>query len=226
MKNSTAILVPCYKRPEYTKLCIEGLEKAQNYDNTTFHLWDDGSDDGTEAILNNANLPKKVFINKENKGLRHVLISFIENSGDVEFLSVVGNDCIMPKDWLTKILGTFEKTDLDIVSPNVVPSNAAYQWGVDDVKGLGYRPARTVGGLWTMRKSLTEDIYFEQINCRGIVGAFQVLRQIIVVKKPKVGWITEVEVDDIGHWSGVHPKHIKSPEHKEYSVEIGRRVAW
>lgn len=223
----TSVLVPCYRRPEYTDMCLRALEGAQNYEDTIFHLYDDGSNDGTDVLLKEARLPKEVHVSKDNNGLRHVLLDFIcERSAGAEFITVVGNDCLMPKKWLKDILATFERTDVDILSPNVEPSNAAYRWGQEDTKGLGYRPAQTVGGLWTMRRALTDGVYFERVGMRGILGAFQVLRQIIVEKNPKVGWTTDVTVQDVGHWSGQHDKHIKSPEHKVYSAEIGRPVAW
>jgi len=165
---------------------------------------------------------------RESQGTRS-LISFIEIAKaekDVEFLSVVGNDCLMPQWWLNNILDVFAKTDVEILSPNVLPSNAAFIHGIDDTKGLGYRPSRIVGGLWNMRKYLVEDIYFERMGCRGIIAAFNVLSQIITEKNPKVGWLENVTVQDIGHWSGTHEKHIKTPEHKAYSAEVGRPISW
>lgn len=222
-----AVLVPCYKRPEYTKLCLAALESAQDYKDTTFHLYDDGSLDKTDQLLELASLPKETHISTTNNGLRSVLLDFIvTQSKGADIITVVGNDCLMPKNWLDKLVYKLTTTDADIISPNVMPSNAAFKWGRDDKKGLGYRPAMTVGGLWMMRRDFIEDMYFEQVGTRGIIGAFQVLKQIISEKSPKVGWIEEVTVEDIGHWSGLHKQHIKSMEHKKYSAEIGRPIAW
>lgn len=224
--GKAAILVPCYKRPEYTEKCIRALEGAQAYADCRFFLVDDGSNDGTSEILKGAALPKEVIIHPENIGLRHALISFIKVTSEFEYITVVGNDCLMPENWLSDLISILVRTDLDIVSPNVIPSNAAHKWGSPDIKGLGYRPAKTVGGLWTMRHSLTDGIYMENIPCRGIIGAFQILRQIIMEKDPKVGWVTEVEVQDIGHWTGLHPLCIKTDEHRRYYNEVGRRIVW
>lgn len=223
MPFKVEILVPCYKRPEYTKLCIKALEES-TYDNCLFHLWDDGSADNTEEILRQSSLNKRVVVNPENMGLRNVLINFIELSSS-EFICVVGNDCLMPKNWVKDMLEVFEKCpEVDILSPNVLPSNAAFKYGEDSAKP--YRPSKLVGGLWFMRRKLIEDMDFTRYGANGIRGAFEVLNQIILEKEPVIGWVPTVTVEDIGHWSGEHRLHIKSDEHREYSANIGRRVSW
>jgi hypothetical protein len=123
------------------------------------------------------------------------------------------------------MLEVFSKTDADILSPNVEPSNAAFTYGKADT-GQGYRPSEIVGGLWMMKYSLVKDMYFERHELNGLIGAVPLLRQIITEKEPKVGWVANVIVQDIGHWSGQHPEHIRSKEHFEYSKEVGRAVAW
>ena len=223
MSFKVEVLVPCFQRPEYTAMCIKALEEAQPYDNVLFHLWDDGSNDNTEEILRQSSLNKRVVVNPENMGLRNVLINFIELSS-ADFICVVGNDCLMPKNWMNDILHVFENSDADILSPNVLPSNAAFKFGED--KGLLYRPSEIIGGLWFMKRSMLDGMEFTRYKIQGIKGAFEILNQIILDKEPKIGWVPNVTVEDIGHWSGEHPLHIKSDEHREYSANIGRRVSW
>lgn len=220
-------LVPCYRRPEYTEQCIKALEQAQEYPNTLFHLWDDGSQDGTDKILTKSVLNKRVVVNEENKGLRNVLINFIElSSSQTDFICVVGNDCLMPKNWMNDILDVFAKSDADILSPDVNPSHAALRMGRPD-DGRGYMPSDYVGGLWFMKRSLVEGMSFERYGTSlGIRGAFEVLNQVILEKEPKIGWVPSVVVEDIGHWSGTHPLCIKSEDHKQYYAEIGRKVSF
>jgi len=224
----TAILVPCYRRPEYTAKCLKALEGAQAYPQATFLLVDDGSGDGTDQLLLGASLPKEVIVRDGNLGLRATLIEFIawalEHS--VDLLGVIGNDCLMPAGWLDQLESAFETTDADILSPNVLPSNAAYIYGAEDVRHRGYRPARIVGGLWFMRRAVAEAVTFEPAALRGISGAMNVLHRIILEKEPKVGWLPEIAVQDLGHWSGEHPDHIKSEAHRAYASEVGRRIAW
>jgi glycosyltransferase involved in cell wall biosynthesis len=227
MPFKVEVLVPCYKRPEYTAQCIKALEEAQPYDNTLFHLWDDCSCDGTEEILRRSSLNKRVVVNEKNMGLRNILINFLElTSSDTEFIAVVGNDCLMPKNWMNDVLTVFAKSDADILSPDVNPSHAAHKLGRPD-EGKGYMPSDYVGGLWFMKRSMVDLMTFERYpNLKGINGAFEILKQIILDKEPKIGWVPSVIVEDIGHWSGTHPLHIKTDEHKDYYAQVNRRVSW
>jgi glycosyltransferase involved in cell wall biosynthesis len=227
MPFKVEILCPCFKRPEYTYQCIKALEEAQTYDNTLFHLWDDCSCDGTDRILQASSLNKRVVVNEENRGLRNILINFLEMVGkDTEFITVVGNDCLMPKNWMNDMLAVFSKSDADILSPDVNPSHAALKLGRPD-EGQGYMPSDYVGGLWFMKRSMIDGMEFTRYpNLKGINGAFEILKQIIIDKEPKIGWVPSVVVEDIGHWSGTHPLCIKTQEHKDYYAQVNRRTSW
>jgi glycosyltransferase involved in cell wall biosynthesis len=223
---SVAVFVPAYKRPEYTLQCIKALEEAQSYEGVTFYLWDDGSNDQTKEIFDNAKLPKIVISTKDNQGLRKVLSCFVTDPGQIgvyDIIGVIGNDCLVPKNWLNDLLDIFEKSDVQILSPNVYPSNAAYTYGKEN-KNLPYMPSKIVGGLWFMYTDLVKGMTFEDYDLRGIMGAFNILKQIIIEKDPIVGWAGNVVVQDVGHWSGKHQDFIRSPEHLEYYAEVGRKV--
>jgi len=229
MPYRVEVLVPCFKRPEYTKKCIQFLEVAQEYPDALFHLCDDGSKDATESILKKARLDKRVWVNDENMGLRNVLINFLEiSASSTEFLCVVGNDCLMPPLWMKDMLSVFEKNpEVDILSPDVFPSHAALRMGEEDKEGNGYMRSSSVGGLWFMKRKLIEGMSFERYDSSlGIRGAFEVLNQIILNKEPVIGWVPRVVVEDMGHWSGAHPLCIKSSQHKDYYAKIGRRISW
>lgn len=224
---STAILVPCYKRPEYTLRCINFLEKAQKYPDATFYLVDDNSNDGTDEILKRSTLNKVVIVNQRNKGLRNICIDFFEFAKRFDYMVKIDNDCLVPENWLHAIERFLDSGWVDIVSPNVFPSNAAYQYGSsEDPQKPGIRPSNNVGGLWAMKTSLLDGISFEKYATDGIRGAFALLNQIIVEKEPRVGWLPDVVVQDVGHFSGTHPDHIASEEHQAYSAEVGRKIAW
>ena len=223
----TIVLVPCYKRPEYTKKCLDALVFAQSYTDTTFYLVDDGSNDGTLELLKDFPLEKIVIQNEQPKGLRNTILDFFEVAKGYELMVKVDNDCLVPCGWLDDITGFIESGWVDIVSPNVSPSDAANKLGKEEPGKPGIRFSKYVGGLWAMRTSMLSDIQFERIpTSSGISGAFPLLNQIILEKEPRIGWLSEVVVEDMGHWSGAHPDHIKSEEHSEYSAEIGRRIAW
>lgn len=202
---------------------------AQEYFNTTFYLVDDGSSDETFDILNQWDADYvKVSRNFENEGLRKTVIKFLEISQfeKYDFIGKMDNDCGVPTNWLNNLIAAFKTSpELDIISPNVHPSNAALVYG-RKVNGLAYMPSKLVGGLWFMRGSLIQGLDFEKYTTDGLTGAVALLRQIIVEKEPIIGWLPEIIVEDMGHWSGTHPEHIKTKEHAEYSKVVGRDVAW
>lgn len=221
------VFVPCFKRPEYTQICVKSIESAQDYKDVEFYLLDDGSRDETGSILNSAVLDSTTIISRENHGLRSSILGFFEwaKAEKFDLIAKIDNDCAVPKNWLNDIVKIFEETDVDILSPNVFPSNACFTHG-KAVDGLPYMPSKIVGGLWVMRTKMLDDVQFESTRSRGIKGAFSLLYQIIVEKDPKIGWVPNVTFQDIGHWSGAHQSHIKSPEHEAYSAYVGRPVAW
>lgn len=223
--GKTAVVIPCFKRPEYTKLCLEYLEKSQVYKDVDFYIFDDGSNDGTFEIIQSSKLPITVFQNKDSIGLRNVLINFfnIVKDKDYDFLAKMDNDCLVPANWLDDLEYILSTHDFDILSPNVLPSNAAFLYGKE---GHPVRPAVTVGGLWFMKAQMINGMDFEAFAPNGINGAFNLLKQIIAEKEARCGWVPDVTVQDIGHWSGEHPLHIKSKEHEEYSAYVGRPISW
>lgn len=202
-----AIFMSHYLRPEYTDKCIKSLNEAQEYPNADFYIVED---------------------NNPNTGLRNRIIDFFDSirNSDYDIIAKIDNDCLVPKNWLNDILDVFDKTDADILSPNVMPSDAAHTYGRPDREGKGYLPAEIVGGLWVMKYSLIKDIYFERHELNGLTGAIPLLRQIVTEKEPNIGWVPNVIVQDMGHWSGQHELCIKSKEHENYSKEVGRSIAW
>lgn len=160
--------------------------------------------------------------------LRKAILAFfgwVRQRPDIDIIAKMDNDCLVPKNWLSDIVDVFYLHEVDILSPNVRPSNAAYVHG-DYVDGLNYRPSKIVGGLWVMHRSMIEGIEFVDYEVDGIRGGFPLLKQIVFEKEAKVGWVPHVTVEDMGHWSGEHPEHIKSKEHETYSKSVGRDIVW
>lgn len=205
-----AIFIPSYKRYEYTKMCLDALHNAQTY--TQYGL--------VEFCHTEDDNP--------NVGLRERTIDFFEyvNKNDFDLIAKVDNDCIVPNNWLDDMVKVFKNSDVDILAPNVMPSNAAFVNGCEDREKKGYRPSDIVGGVWVMKASLIKDIYFERVETLGLSGAITLLRQIITETEAILGWNPEVTFEDVGHWSGKHELHIKSKDHEDYSMEVGRKIAW
>lgn len=227
-----AILIPCYKRPEYTEICLQSVIDAQKYgENVTFFLVDDGSADGTHHILKRATakIPSEIDIKLENIGLRNVIIEFFEKilaDGTFDYITKIDNDCTVPQNWLNDLTRIFETANADIISPNTSETNAAHKYGKLNCREGEFIPSAIVGGLWFMKVEMIRDIFFERFNSRGIRAAFHLINQIIIEKSPKIGWTDSVTFGDVGFWAGSHPSHIKSLDHAMYSAEVGRRIAW
>lgn len=233
--KKTVVFLPCYKRIEYTELCIKSILEGQVYDDSVhFYLVDDGSNDGTFDLFADfleivSDEQLTVVRHSEPMGLRNTIIEFfdwVRERNDFVYMTKIDNDCTVPKNWLNDLIKILEDADADIISPNVSETNAATKYGSNKDRIGDFIPSKFVGGVWTMKADLINDIYFERIGKSGIKGAFHLLNQIILHNDPKVGWTDAVTYQDIGYWAGTHPHHIKSPEHAEYSAEIGRPIAW
>lgn len=227
--DKIAVIIPCYKRPEYTKACLDAVEKAQEYKNVVFFLYDDGSNDGTSEVIANSRLNSVINIRMKNFGLRNTIIDFFRavKNDDFKYITKIDNDCIVPKNWLKDLTEIFEEAGCDVLSANVSETNAAHKYGNLNKRRGRFIPSMIVGGLWFMKKDVINDIFFERIDeGKGIRAAFNIINQIVAEKDPVVGWTDAVTYGDIGHWSGNHPEHIKTKEHADYSKNIGRRIAW
>ena len=235
MMPSVHVFVPCYKRPEYTAMCLAALSKNTHHPATDFTLVDDGSNDETsELLLSYAavlNAQSDLVLSLENKGLRYRILQFWLKTlkSDADFVAKVDNDNLVPAGWVTNMLDIFDAhPELDILSPDNHPGHPALRIGKDI--GKRYRLAASpIGGLWFMRRRVLEGLPIEtwvkECSGHGINGAWD----LMVSAKRKgfvMGLTTEVCFQNIGHQSGNHPQHIKSGAHKDYSAEVGRNVNW
>lgn len=207
LSPKVAFFMSYYKRPEYVVMTLKSLEESQQYENVHFYIVED---------------------NNPNLGLRQRIINFFDEvrGKGYDYLIKMDGDCIVPKNYINDMVSKMKSTDADMLSPNVVPSNAAMNFGKDDLDGKGYRPSEIIGGLWCMKASLIEDMYFESHPTNGLTGAISILKQICVEKEPRIGWLPDIVVEDVGHWGGKHQLHIKSKDHELYSKEVGRQIAW
>lgn len=224
----TLVFLSAYKRPEYTKMCLDTLAKAQDYPDTKFYLVDDGSDDGTYEYIQKFPHEKEVIYHPYSIGLRNTIIEFFQyvRATDPTYISKVDNDCLVPDGWLNNLLNIMDQAGADIISPNVSETNAAYKFGKNKFKRGDFIPSDIVGGVWTMKASMINNLIFEESGTSGIRGAFNIINQICTAKDPVIGWTDKVTFQDVGHLSGTHPLHIKSEDHRVYSAEVGRPIQW
>jgi GT2 family glycosyltransferase len=95
--NPVDIIIPCWNQLEYTKKCIESIQKNTN--NYNLILIDNGSTDGTAEYFKT--LDATVITNKENLGfVKAVNQGFKASKNDVVILN---NDTEVPEGWLDKM---------------------------------------------------------------------------------------------------------------------------
>lgn len=207
MQPKIAFFLSHFKRPEYLEYALKSLEQYTEKDNIHFYIVEDDN---------------------PNTGLRNRIIDFFEAIKDKDYdILIKGDaDCIFPPNYIHDMARKLIETGADILSPNVTPSNAAFTQGTDDVNKKGYRPTEVIGGLWCMKASLIKDMFFERVGTIGLTGAVTILKQIAIEKDPVMGWLTDITVDDVGHWAGKHPLHIKTKDHEFYSKTVGRQIGW
>lgn len=229
------VFVPCYKRPEYTVMCLAALSRNTFHRDTEFTLVDDGSKDDTERILREYAFysDADLVISPENKGLRYRILQFWLKAlkSGADFVTMVDNDQLVPAGWITNLLDIFDAhPELDILSPDNHPSHATLAMCEGKKFDKRYRLTfpHTVG-IWFMRRRVLEGLpiqkWTEAPEWQGIKGAWELLlaaRQ----KGFVMGATTEVCFQDVGYHHGTHPLHIKSAEHRDYSLQVGRPVKW
>jgi len=227
------IIVPCYKRPEYTRQCLGTIQQNTVYPNVRFLLINDGSgNDGTEQILHSfldQNPTNSVALRHDiNIGLRNTLIEafgVLIRGKPADYIVKIDNDCLPPAEWIRNLVWLMENNDVDLLAPDVYPSHPADRFGKEK-KGSKLLFSDTIGGNWIMKRDLLPKKGFSFTEDRTLSGAWQLMQGIIHGNKAKTAWTKEVVLQDMGHWSGKHPNHLKSKEHFEYSKEIGREVSW
>lgn len=117
------VLFPTWGRPEYTNI--------------------------SEGALVKYNSGYEIYKHTGEEGLRNAVLDFMEYAikREADVIAKIDNDCVVNEDWMNRLLDTLDNTDVDIVSPNVYPSNAAYVYGEDTEELIGYRKAGIVGGV-------------------------------------------------------------------------------
>ena len=112
----SSIIIPVYNRLEYTKLCIEYLEKNTELKEAEIIIVDNGSSDGTEVFFRN----RKEFIylrNNENLGFACAVNKGIRESKGLYYV-ILNNDVIVSKGWLERLIGAADKDKrLGLIGP-------------------------------------------------------------------------------------------------------------
>ena len=110
-----SIVIPVFNQLEYTKLCIESLEKNTADVEHEVIVVDNGSTDGTEEYFKGKSV--KYIRNRENTGVAAAWNKGIRAS-EGGHICLLNNDVVVSKGWLSALLEFYEKMpDAGIVSP-------------------------------------------------------------------------------------------------------------
>ena len=237
---NVAVLVPCYKRPEYTAMCIDALFERTRYPHVLFVLVDDGSKDNTPCLLNAMKARYQgtgtgtgrgadaVWKHTENYGLHATVVEFwrfVKDHGEIDIAGKIDYAIEVFGGWLTRMVEIFDACpELMILSPTTREAKEAEMFGVD--VGQPYMQATNLGGLWVMRRSVIEGLNFDAFGggVKGVHGSWPFIQHLR--NRHVTGWAPDVVVEHVGDFSGSHPLHIKTQSHADYSQEVGRGVAW
>lgn len=114
---SISVIVPTYNRANQLNTCLSSLFEQDYADEYEVVVVDDGSNDETRKLLQkfSRKYPNlKVIRNQENKGSyysRNLGVSF--SKGNV--VAFTDSDCIVPKDWLSKIHRAFQNSEVSCI---------------------------------------------------------------------------------------------------------------
>lgn len=121
LKDKVSVVLPTYgDYPLFEKCIISMLENA-GYDNVEFIIWDNNSSPNTKRFINRIT-DKRVRVVKSviNTGLNAYHLGFKQASG--KYFVCVDHDVIkFPKDWLVRLISTYERLeDVKFLATDVV----------------------------------------------------------------------------------------------------------
>ncbi len=118
LSKKVSVVIPTYNRGSYIHSCLKSLER-QTMDNSSFEVIvvNDGSTDDTEEILSAFKESTKIdfrYITQPNRGVSAARNSGIKVSKG-NYIAFTDDDCIVPTDWLEKLLSTIENAAENVV---------------------------------------------------------------------------------------------------------------
>ena len=167
----SSIIIPVFNRLDYTKLCIEYLEKNTELKEAEIIIVDNGSSDGTESFFRD----RKEFIylrNNENLGFACAVNKGVRESKG-RYYVILNNDVIVSNGWLERLIGAADKDKrLGLIGPMTnwisgvqMDKNAEYS----DIEGM----ERYAESLWKK----FEREYVKHLRIRGF--CFLIKKEII-----------------------------------------------
>jgi hypothetical protein len=156
---SVSLLYPARNRLAFTRQSWAALMSNTDWSLVSeFHVYDDGSEDGTREYLSTFILPpdlarKSTFHRSAFHSPMGVTLDWIRES-KAPLLAKLDNDTIMPPGWLSCALNVMNwNPRLDMLGLECMREPAAFG-EIDNGSGRGYLPAKFVSGLGLWRRSV------------------------------------------------------------------------
>jgi GT2 family glycosyltransferase len=115
MAGPASIVIPVFNQMDYTRLCLEHLEKGTDFPHEVV-IVDNASTDGTAAFLRGVRA--RVLTNPTNRGCAAAWNQGIAASRG-RYVVLLNNDVLVTAGWLRRLVAFMEETGHGIVSPAV-----------------------------------------------------------------------------------------------------------
>lgn len=115
--HKTSIIILTYNNLEYTKLCLESIEKYTDKNQYELIIIDNASTDGTKEYLKTKNNIKVIY-NTENRGFPIGCNQGIELANKKNDICLLNNDVIVTPNWLENLQKSlYSKRTIGAVGP-------------------------------------------------------------------------------------------------------------
>ena len=116
---AVSVVIATYDRPEQLRVCLESLASQSSSRSIEAVIVDNHPpSEMTPAVV--AEFPGTVLVAEPRQGLAYARnAGFIRSSGDI--VITTDDDVTMPPDWLERLIAPFNRTDVAVVTGNVLP---------------------------------------------------------------------------------------------------------
>ncbi len=227
-KALIALLMLSYNRSEYTRMTLESFYEVDcgiDHRDINFTVIDQTStDDSVKQIEifrgDHSDIIDHFIIGDQNRGAYGGFGYFVSHySGLSPFICKIDNDSIFTPGWLSKLLESLKAfPELGVVGAQEQAVQGKNNQPVLNKAGIGYFPARFVGGRFLARREVFAK------HKPGSVGTFGWAKfQQKLINDYHIGWCIPVSlIEHVGDWNFQHPKSIKNEKYVRYFKNTGR----
>lgn len=132
-----SVVLATFDRPEQLRQCLQSLQHQETPRKIEIVVVDNHPSSGLTAPVV-AQFPEVILVSETRQGLAYARnAGFIHSSGEI--VVATDDDVIMPIDWIEKLIVPFERSDVGVVTGNVLPREleTESQQQFEEYGGLG-----------------------------------------------------------------------------------------